>query len=841
MGMNGILKAGLFAAAGAAALSATSAWADDAPATDGSTVQEIVVTAQKREQKEIDVPITLTAYTGDFLQKVGVQDLHDLSLRTPGFFLQNQSVNDPGLVMRGITTDSTDPTNEPRVSIYQDGVSISQVPASSVELFDLERVEVAKGPQTTLFGRSALTGAVNIIQAKATEAGFDWNLKAEGGNFNYGYVEGMVNIPVGDTFAIRISGVDKVREGYIPDLDGGTGLNGTKTQAARVAFNYSPNDKIDDDLLVNFEHDNPGPVDFKNTTFYPSNPTTGQVLGNLSPFSGAALSSTPALGDQRFGIQREIWGTTNIFSYKFSPDLKLTSTTAWRHFTSEEVYDPDGFSFPLLTGSDNVRGSEYSQDFRLNYDPGGKFSMFGGLSAFRDTSRQTNGFVINEPLTLALLTGVLNRTNPVAGPVSAYTSPNLIAAELQGLAASEGVTLPGAEALGIANNFNQNNFEQDTVGSRTMSYDAYLDGTYKVTDKFEVSVGVRYTTDNKDTSNAATVGNRSVLGGVIAALGLPAATQAAILGGLAVPGAANIPPSVAFPLPLFGILYQPTNGNGGVDKDSLSDGGFSWRATARYAFTADLDAYATYAHGRRPEVLASDGASAPFGPTQFSVEPSETLDDYEGGVKARLFERRLSLDGAIYYNNYDHFSTTLVQNNQFVTVDAGNATTYGFEGQATWAATAMDDLFGTYTYTHGRFDNGVLKGNQFRLTPEDVFTFGASLRQHALGGVFDLVPSFRYSSKQFFNDDDGNPAIQKTEGFFVPPLQFNQFQNGYGVGDIRLSYAPDNAHWKIEAFVTNVANTKFLKDSGNTGLTIGLPTDIPGEPRFFGLSFSIRK
>ena len=840
--MGSVFKVGLFSAVSIAVLGPTSVWAADAPSATPSQVQEIVVTAQKREQKEIDVPITLTAYTGAFLQKIGVQDLHDLSLRTPGFFLQNQSVNDPGLVMRGITTDSTDPTNEPRVSIYQDGVSISQVPASAVELFDLERVEVAKGPQTTLFGRSALTGAVNIIQSKASEAGFDWNLHVEGGNYDYGYAEGIVNIPIGDTFAIRISGVDKVRDGYIKNALGGDALNGTSTKALRVAFNYHPDSRLNDDLIVNYEHDDPSAVGFKNTTFNPSNPTTGQVLGDTSPFSSAALGTTPALeNNRRFGIQREIQGATNILSYKFSPAFKLTSTTAWRHFTSEEIYDPDGFSFPLLTGSDNNEGNEYSQDFRLNYDPGGRFSAFGGVSAFGDYGRQRNSFIINEPVTLALLTGVLNRTNPVTGPISTYTSPQLIAAELQGLAGAYGVALPGAEALAIANNFNQNNFEQDKVTSQTLSYDAYLDGTYKLTDKFEVSAGVRYTTDDKKTFNAAEVGDRSVLGGVIAALSQPAATRNAILGALSVPGAANIPPSAAYPIPLFGILYQPTAGNGGKDKDSLSDNGLSWRLTGRYAFTPDLDVYATYARGRRPEVLASDGASAPFGATKFSVEPSETLDDYEGGVKARLFDRKLSLDSAVYYNEYKHFSTTLAQNNQFVTVDAGNATTYGFEGQATWAVTPMDDVFTTYTYTHGRFDNGILKGNQFRLTPEHVFTIGASLRQHAFGGLFDLIPNFRYSTKQYFNDDNGDPSILKNEGLFVQPLQFNQYQNAYGVADLRLSYAPDGANWKIEGFVTNLTDTKFLKDSGNVGLNIGLPTDIAGEPRFYGVSFTIHR
>jgi len=852
--MTRSFKRVLCAAASVAAFSQARAWAADAAPTtppptsttadaNGSTqVEAVVVTAQKREQDPINVPITLTAYTGAFLDKIGVQDIHDLSLHTPGFFLQNQSVNDPGLVMRGITTDSTDPTQEPRVSIYQDGVSISQIDAAAIELFDLERVEVAKGPQTTLYGRAALTGAVNIIENKATEAGFDWSLHAEGGNYNYGLIEGMVNIPIGDSFAIRIAGRDKVRDGYIDDVLGGPALNGTSTKAARISLNYHPNKSFNDDFILNYEHDDPSAVDFKNTTFYPSNPTTGQVLGNLNPYSSAALGTTPALDNGKpYGIQREIQSATNILTWTIDHDLKFTSTSAARHYESLEIYDPDGFSFPLLTGSDEGRGTEFSQDFRLNYDPGGRFSMFGGLSAFSDYGKEISALQEGEPLLLSLLTGVLNRSNPTVGPLSAYTNVAVETAELQGLAKAYGVSVPTAEAEAIAGNLNINHVETETITSQTLSYDAYVDGSFKATDKLEFSGGVRFTADNKSTFNSEYVNSSSVLGGFLGALAEPTAIRNELLGGLSYPGVSNIGVSQALGLPIFGILYQPTAGNGLKDRASLNDNGFSWRATARYAFDRDLDVYATYARGRRPEVLADDGASAPYGATKFSIEPSETLDDYEGGVKARLFDRKLSLNGAIYYNAYHNFSTTAVVNNQFVTVNAGNATTYGFEGDASWAVTAMDDIFATYAYTHGRYDNGIYKGDQFRLTPPDVVTLGASLRYRALGGVFDLVPDARWQDKQYFNADNGNPTIEKEEGFLVPPLQFGQYQNGYTVADLRLTYKPDRAHWTLGVFCTNLTNTQFLKDNGNTGLEIGLPTVIPGEPRFYGLTFTLKK
>src|SRR5689334_9835720 len=138
-----------------------------AGADAGSDTGDIVVTAQFSRQNAIDVPMSLTAYSGKFLDDLGITDFEKLSRFVPGFVVQNQSPNNPGFVIRGITSDSGGAFEEPRVSVFQDGVSISKSRGSYVELFDLERVEVAKGPQSTLYGRGALIGAVNIVEAKA--------------------------------------------------------------------------------------------------------------------------------------------------------------------------------------------------------------------------------------------------------------------------------------------------------------------------------------------------------------------------------------------------------------------------------------------------------------------------------------------------------------------------------------------------------------------------------------------------------------------------------------------------------------------------------------------------
>src|SRR4029079_19350656 len=123
--------------------------AADETATEG---ESIVVTAQMREQRPVEVPFALTTYSGRFLDELNIQEFEDLARYTPGFAVQNQSPNNPAISIRGITVDSCFSYFEPRVSIYQDGVSIAKPRGAYVELFDVERVEISKGPQSTLYG-----------------------------------------------------------------------------------------------------------------------------------------------------------------------------------------------------------------------------------------------------------------------------------------------------------------------------------------------------------------------------------------------------------------------------------------------------------------------------------------------------------------------------------------------------------------------------------------------------------------------------------------------------------------------------------------------------------------
>lgn len=844
----------LGASAAVAMLAASGASAQTAAQTETTTVEDVVVTAQLRAQDPIEVPFALTAYTGSFLEKLGVQDFEELSAFVPGFLVQNQSPNNAGFVMRGITSDSGESTVEPRVSVFQDGVSISKSRGSYVELFDVQRVEVAKGPQSTLYGRGALIGAVNIIQNKAEVGDFDAAARAGVGNYDYRMVELMLNAPVGDTAAIRFSTRMKTRDGYIENLLGGPDYNSVDTQAFRLSGAFEPSDRFRVDIIGNYQTDNPNGTSFKSIAYTPQDPTTGAVLGVRDANEGAALTPGGNFdGGKSLGLDREVWGVTGIVKAGLTDSLTLNSTTAYREFSSYETFDPDGISLPLLTAAEDAEGQQWSQEFRLNYDNGGRFSGFAGVGYFKEEGSQRSLTEFNERIALAQLSGLLDGAPGVALnttlPLATYTA--LLTPILGGLG------LPALAIPGIAANIKPSHMEYGKNSSELESFDLFGDMTFKVTDRLELSAGVRYTHDDKTTGYASGVLNgRSIVGGLLAiqqVQGQIAAlitqntptslAQAAALGafanglvtGLATPGVANAPASAAFPL--FGLTFQPTVGNGSTVTQDLSDEGFTWRATARYALSDDASIYANYARGRRPKVLAAGPPSAPFAPPNFSVVDAEQVDSYEVGYKAALLDRRLRVDAAAYVYNYENFQTTIQEGTTFRVTNAGKAKSYGFEGQLTWAMTEQVEVFGTYAYNHSRFEAGIFDGNKFRLSPDDRASVGLIWTLPVAGGALEFQPTYTWQSEVFFDDNNDRPDLQTRN--FVADTAVDELQKAYGLLNLRVRYAPEGASWGVEIFGDNLTDEKFIKDAGNTGDGLGLPTFIAGEPRTYGVTVSV--
>jgi outer membrane receptor protein involved in Fe transport len=844
------LKTRLLAAATLTGLMGVAHVAQAQDAAPAAELGEVVVTAQLREQDPIEVPFALTAYSGEFLTDLGIQELDQLSAFVPGFLVQNQSPNNAGFVMRGITSDSGAATAEPRVSVFQDGVSISKSRGSYVELFDMERVEVAKGPQSTLYGRGALIGAVNLVQNRARPGQTDASAQIEFGDDGYRMVEGVLNLPVGDNAGLRLATRMKTRDGYVENLLGGEDYNSIETQAFRLSGAWTPSDAMRFDVIANYQTDEASGTSFKSIAYAPFDPITGAVLGDAAPWEGAAL--TPGAdfdGGKSLGLDREVWGVTGLARIELSPTLTLNSTTAYRQFDSYETFDADGVSLPILTAAEDAHGEQWSQEFRLNYDDGGRLSAFVGAGWFQEEGYQRAPTQFDERYALIQLAAPLGPQRlklPYVAPL-----PAVVGGVLTGLLpASAGPLIPG-----LLNNLKTNHTEVSTNSSDLTSYDLFGDVTYRFTDKFEMSAGLRWTQDDKTTGLSNSVENgRSIAGGLVAIQTLAARAQALaeagdlagaaaiqaqisqLLVGLATPGAANLP--IASGLPLFGLTAQPTANNGDFVYQDHEDDGLTWRVTARYALSDDASLYANYARGRRPEVLSVSAPSVPLGAPNFEVIEAETVDSYEVGAKAALLDGRLRLDGAVFHYAYENFQTTEQVGTAFVTVNAGEAKAYGFEGQAFYGITPDFDLFATYGYNHSRFESGARDGNRFRLSPDHMASIGALWRLPMAGGAVEIQPTYTWQSKVFFDDDNDRPELQT--GNFVPDLIVDEFQDSYGLLNLRVRYAPDMGNWGVEAFGENLLDEEYIKDAGNTGDALGMPTFIAGRPAAYGVVFKLK-
>ena len=258
---------------------------------------DIVVTAQKREQRIQDVPMTVTAVTGARMAELGVNSLAEVALFIPGLRIQEQSANNPGFVIRGITSDSGSSQQGARVSLYYNGVDISRTRGAYQDLYDLERIEVVKGPQATLFGTASAVGAVNMISAPA-RAGTSGQLIGSYGNYNRGQVSGFVNVG-NDTLAGRLAFAYKYHDGFVRNIAGDPkvpnqnqgkvdqdDLNGQDQRGIRGSLRWAPTDRLTANLVLTYDGQrNPGTA-FRSRALAP----TG---GNGGDYAYAELSGSP--------------------------------------------------------------------------------------------------------------------------------------------------------------------------------------------------------------------------------------------------------------------------------------------------------------------------------------------------------------------------------------------------------------------------------------------------------------------------------------------------------------------------------------------------------------------
>ncbi len=463
------------------ATTAMPAFAQTPEADDQAFEGEIIVTAQKREERLVDVPVTISAVNQARLDELGVSDLDELANYIPGLNIQEQSANNPGIVIRGITSDSGSAQQAARVTLYYNGVDISRSRGSYQDIYDVERIEVIKGPQATLFGTASAVGAISIISARP-KPGFSGALTAGIGNYDQRLLTGNLNMG-SDILAARVAFAYKKRDGYVNNLaPGQDDLNGQDQLGVRGSLRFTPNDALTADLILTYDRQrNPG------TAFVSRALPTASGPGD--PFGDAFLGGSPRslqdLYQDKLGLTRDVYDANFTVNYEFADNWALTMVNGYRKFDSLEVFDADGSAAWYLEFTELAKGDQFNHETRFAYTDD-KFRGSFGFNFFHEDSIQNVPFSTNERVFFACATSTAATRAQCVAPNGSVPAQALPAIPYSSVFENQG---------------------------RNDSYSMFADGTWIPIPKLEITSGARVLIEKRRSGFYARVPRSVVTGG----------------------------------------------------------------------------------------------------------------------------------------------------------------------------------------------------------------------------------------------------------------------------------------------------------------------------------------
>ncbi len=540
-----------------------------APDAEVAGGEQIIVTAQKIEQRAMDVPITISAVSGKRMEQIGVSDLDELSNYIPGLNIQEQSANNPGIVIRGITSDSGSAQQAPRVTLYYNGIDISRSRGSYQDIYDMERIEVIKGPQATLFGTASAVGAISMISARP-KPGFSAELTAGYGNYDSKLLSGFVN-GGSDKVAGRIAFAWKKRDGYVKNLSATQDdLYARDQLGVRGSLRLKPTDSFTADLILTYDRQRNSGTPFISRAL-PTSEGPGNPFGAAN-LSGSPLSST-VLGGDKLGLHRDVYDANLTFSWDFADDWTLTMVNGYRKFDSNEVFDADGSAAWYLEFAEEAKGWQASHETRFAY-AGDHFRGAFGWNLFREDNHQRVPFSTEEGTYLQCAARLIPGLPCVAanGTVAASQATAIL-------------TNGAATVIPYSSVF-ENQGKND-------SYSMFADGTWLASPSLELTAGIRALIEERRSGYVT-----------------------------------NVPNSVLTRAPL---IPGQVNTNGRVLRTQSSFAAFLPRFNILYRFSPALNGFATVSKGRRSPTVNLDAAAG--GVARINRIAEENVWNYEVGLK----------------------------------------------------------------------------------------------------------------------------------------------------------------------------------------------------------------
>lgn len=417
----------------------------------GNEIQDIVVTAQRREQRGNDVGIAMNVLTGADLAATGTKQVVDLASQTTNVQIKNVSGKSiPNVTIRGIGLNDYASNNNPAAGVYVDNVYLVSPAMLSFGLFDVDRVEVLKGPQGDLYGRNTTAGAINIISRRPTDTP-DVEMEAGYGSYQSWHFDGAAGGPLAPGLDGRFAFTTEQQDsGWQRNYVTGKRVGKVDRSAARLQLAWAPSESFKARLSVHGGYDRSDEALFK----VDNNPTTTEEdpYANQPRVSGAGNSPN---------VDNKSFGASLTFDWSLDDALTLTSISAYEHFKRSDVSDIDGTSLRQLDGTFVNRINQGSQELRLAYSRDTLNLIAGGYYS-RDT--------------------VFDRDT--------YDSPDLL--PLFGL--------PGLSTIG------------NTYHQKTHAYAAFVHGEWAFAPRVTLIGGLRYTHEHKTFDNATTfLGNPGAL------------------------------------------------------------------------------------------------------------------------------------------------------------------------------------------------------------------------------------------------------------------------------------------------------------------------------------------
>lgn len=730
-------------------------------------IEEITVEIQKREQNLQNVGITATALDAQAMARAGIQDLSRIELVTPGVsygFIGS----DAKIAIRGANSNNTFADNSSIAGFFVDGVYRPRASQQSQAFFDVERIEILKGPQGTLYGRNSFAGAINLYTNAPDFDGVGGGIDVSVSRFSKVRTEGFVNIPVNDSLAFRFAGFTETSDGHIDNSGAGGNLGIDDDRSFRISALWTPSDELEIITRVtstNEKGTTPGifaaegicrPTDANGLT-----DAYGQFTDCVNPAPGS-LGTDSAFdkpNQVNYDVRNERDNSeTNVtvqVNYAFD-SMDFKSITSYTDFSSELAFDGDFSNNPGYPYYWDDAVESYTQELQLTSNNDSAFSWTTGL--YYSVDELEFGFSQFRTATYG-------------------ASPGNTADDINGN------TIGLIEPTALIDVFGRGNFSDfaDFQEIETTTKGVYFQGEFALTDALRLIAGVRWSREEKDTD---TFGGASPAG--IGPFGLGSAR----------------------PRDVFNYTLRPERSAKRPFEDT------TWRLGVEFDVSDNVLLYASGATGFLSGGVNSDGSD-------FEQQDSEA---YEAGFKSRWADDTIQFNGAIYMNEFTNLTTQelRVENGANVTktVNGGEVDTTGLELELTWLPTDNLIVSATASFMDNEFgDFGV--ANPFQLnkgidasTPEggDGFidlngetppwspevTLGLSIGYDIdLGENGNLTPFI-----QFYYSDDYNTDDVVTYS--------TQVQDSYTKTDLRLIWTSLNEQWTASAYVENLEDEDVL-------------------------------